>query len=414
MRGVLSLEWLVVAGLALVGLASAPPVVAQAEVLTGIDVLQRQQFAPLRGLRLGLITNHTGVDRQRRSTIDVLRAAPGVQLKALFTPEHGLRGDNQYRNAQVDERTGLPVYNAHGLGFHAEQLRDLDALVFDIQDIGTRFYTYVHTMGEAMQAAAQAKIRFFVLDRPNPVTGLVVEGEVSPINSFHALPLRHGMTAGELARMFNAERKMGVDLTVIPMEGWFREQWFDATGLPWTNPSPNMRNLTAATLYPGVGLLENAVSVAWGIDSLGRRSDSPFEVIGAPYVDDVRLAAELNRAALPGIRFVPIRFTPTAREFQGQLCGGVYMLVLDRDALRPVDVGLLLIAILQRLYPKDFELRRVRFLTGETIAAIRAGKSFAEIKQRWTAAQQDFSRRRERFLLYPVRRVGSQPGGLIQ
>ena len=380
----------------------APRRLAQTEALNGTDVLLKQKFAPLKGLRVGLITNHTGHDRNRNPTIDLLKEAPEVQLKALFSPEHGIRGllDEKVSDG-VDEKTGLPVYSLYGATRKPkpEHLKDLDELVFDIQDIGCRFYTYISTMGLAMQAAAEARIKFFVLDRANPINGIAIEGPVhhgeSSFTAFHAIPLRHGMTVGELAKMFNAERGFNADLTVIPVEGWKREFWFDQTLLPWTNPSPNMRNLTEAILYPGVGLLETAVSV-------GRGTDTPFEVIGAPYVDDVKLAANLNRANLPGIRFVPIRFTPKASVFKDKSCGGVYMAVTDRDALNAVDVGITVALTLQRLYPSDFALAKVQTLLQDrmTIDAIREGKSPTEIKQSWASDLDEFKKRREKFLIY--------------
>jgi uncharacterized protein YbbC (DUF1343 family)/CubicO group peptidase (beta-lactamase class C family) len=373
-----------------------------AEVLNGIDVLARQKFAPLKGLRVGLITNHTGHDRQRNPTIDLLQHAPGVELKALFSPEHGIRGAlDEKVNDSIDEKTGLPIFSLYGERRQPGpgQLQGLDALVFDLQDIGCRFYTYVSTMGLAMQAAAEAKIRFIVLDRVNPINGIALEGPVhrgaSGFTAFHSIPLRYGMTIGELARMFNAERGFNADLSVIQLEGWKRAFWCDQTGLPWTNPSPNMRNLAEAILYPGVGLLETAVSV-------GRGTDTPFEVIGAPYIDDRKLAAELNRGDLAAVRFVPVRFTPKSSVFKDKLCGGVYLLVTDRDALNAVDVGLTLVLTLQRLYPADFPLEKVQTLLQHrpTIDAIKSGKTLAEIKQLWSGDLDQFKKRREKFLIY--------------
>jgi uncharacterized protein YbbC (DUF1343 family) len=331
-----------------------------------------------------------------------LKNAPDVQLKALFSPEHGIRGAlDEKVSDSVDEKTCLPVFSLYGdtRKPKPEQLKDLDALVFDIQDVGCRFYTYISTMGLVMQAATEAKLKFFVLDRANPINGVAVEGPVhhgeSGFTAFHSIPLRYGMTVGELAKMFNAERGFNADLTVVPVEGWKREFWFDQTLLPWTNPSPNMRNLTEAVLYPGVGLLETAVSV-------GRGTDTPFEVIGAPYVDDVKLAAELNRANLPGVRFVPIRFTPKASVFKDKLCGGVYLAVTDRDALDAVDVGITLALTLQRLYPNEFALAKVQTLLQHqpTIEAIKAGKSLSEIKQLWATDLEEFKKRREKYLIY--------------
>jgi uncharacterized protein YbbC (DUF1343 family) len=371
-------------------------------VLNGIDSLVRQKYAPLKGLRIGLITNHTGHDRSRNPTIDLLKNAPEVQLKVLFSPEHGIRGALDEKIADsADEKTGLPIYSLYGVrrAPEPEQLKDLDGLVFDIQDIGCRFYTYIATMGNCLQAAADARLKFFVLDRVNPINGLTIEGPVhsgeSSFIAFHSIPLRTGMTVGELAKMFNAERGLNADLTVLPVEGWTRDLWFDQTELPWTNPSPNMRNLTEATLYPGVGLLESAVSV-------GRGTDTPFEVIGAPYIDDAKLAAEMNRADLPGARFVPIRFTPKASVFQDKVCAGVYIVITDRDALNAVDVGIKLALTLQRLHPNEFALEKAQILLRHepTIDAIRAGKSLAGIKQSWASGLEDFKKRREKFLIY--------------
>ncbi|MCZ7640852.1 MAG: DUF1343 domain-containing protein [Verrucomicrobia bacterium] len=358
-----------------------------APVLNGIDVLVKRKFAPLRGLRVGLITNQTGHDRARRPTIDLLRSAPDVRLVALFSPEHGLRGSlDEAVGDTVDEPSGLPVYSLYGetRAPRPAQLAPLDALVFDVQDIGCRFYTYISTLGLCLEAAAQAGKKFFVLDRVNPINGLSVEGPVhtgpSSFVAFHRLPLRHGMTVGELARLFNRERGWQADLTVIPVEGWSRAHWLDQTGLPWTNPSPNMRRLTAAILYPGVGLLESAVSV-------GRGTDTPFEIVGAPYVDDVRFAEELARAGVPGVRYVPIRFTPRASTFKDQPCGGVLLVLTNRDALDAVDLGLTLALTLRRLYPDQFALGKLRPLLTDaaTLTAIEAGKPLADIRRGWSA-----------------------------
>ena len=382
--------------------SAATPPLKTVEVFNGIDSLVRQKFAPLKGLRVGLITNHTGHDRERNPTIDLLKQAPDLQLKVLFSPEHGIRGALDEKVADsADDKTGLPIYSLYGVrrAPDPDQLHDLDALVFDIQDIGCRFYTYIATMGNCLQAAATARLKFFVLDRVNPINGLAMEGPIhsgeSSFTAFHSIPLRTGMTVGELARMFNAERGFNTDLTVIRVEGWTRDLWFDQTELPWTNPSPNMRNLTEATLYPGVGLLESAVSI-------GRGTDTPFEVIGAPYIEDVRLAAELNRAGLPGVRFVPIRFTPKASVFQDKACGGVHIIITDRDALNAVDVGMTLALTLQRLHPNEFALEKVQPLLRHTstIDAIRAGKSLTDIKQSWTNDLNEFKKRREKFLIY--------------
>jgi uncharacterized protein YbbC (DUF1343 family)/CubicO group peptidase (beta-lactamase class C family) len=374
-----------------------------AEVLTGIDVLAKEKFSRLKGLRIGLITNHTGIDRERRRTVDLLAKAEGVRLVALFSPEHGIAGklDEKVGDAR-DEATGLPVYSLYGEGRapKPEQLADLDALVFDIQDIGCRFYTYTSTMGEALTMAAKEKKKFFVLDRPNPIGGVTVEGPVlEGTRSFvgwHDIPLRHGMTVGELARMFNEERKLGADLTVIPCEGWSRELWFDQTSLPWVNPSPNMRSLHAAALYPGVGFLEFcAVSV-------GRGTDRPFEVFGAPYLDDRRFAAELNAAGLLGVRFIPARFTPTASVFANQECKGVHIIVTARDSLNAVDVGLELARALQRQAAGSWKPEKAARLLFHpaTLQGIQELRQVSALHALWVPAREAFAKRRENFLLY--------------
>ena len=375
---------------------------AQAQTLNGIDVLVRQKFAPLKGLRVGLITNHTGHDRDRNPTIDLLKNAPGVELKALFSPEHGLRGvmDEKVGDS-VDEKTGLPIYSLYGESRKPtpEQLKDLDALVLDIQDVGCRFYTYTATMGLTLEAAGENGKRYFVLDRANPINGAMVDGPVlagkTSFVGFHTIPLRYGMTIGELAEMFNAERGSKADLTVIKLENWKRDFWLDQTGLPWTNPSPNMRNLTEAILYPGVGLLESALSV-------GRGTDTPFEVVGAPYIDDMKFARELNGVGLEGVRFIPVRFTPKASVHKGELCGGVNILLIDRVRCNVVDVGLLLATTLCRLYPDKFEPERMSHLLlhKPTLDAIRAGKSIKDIHAGWQPEFEEFQKRRAKFLLY--------------
>jgi uncharacterized protein YbbC (DUF1343 family)/CubicO group peptidase (beta-lactamase class C family) len=391
-----------------VGRASSPPIAGgtpalRSSVLNGIDVLKRDGYAPLRGKRVGLVTNHTGHDRERNPTIDLLHAASGVKLVALFSPEHGIRGelDQSKISDGTDAKTGLPVYSLYGerRSPAPEQLRDLDVLVFDIQDIGCRFYTYVSTMGNCLEAAAKAGKKFLVLDRVNPINGVAVEGPLhegkSTFVAYHHVPLRHGMTVGELARMLNTERGWNADLAVIRCDGWRRAMWFDETGLPWTNPSPNMRSVIAAALYPGVGLLESAVSV-------GRGTDRPFELVGAPYVREVEFAAALNAAGLSGVRFVPVRFTPTASTFKDQPCGGVSVLITDWNRLNAVDVGLTLALTLQRFHGEKFASDKMKHLleSAPTLEAIKAGKSLSDIKSTWTAGIEDFRQRREKFLLY--------------
>jgi len=372
-------------------------------VLNGIDVLKRQKFAALKGLRIGLITNHTGIDNRRVPTIDLLAQAPGVKLKKLFSPEHGIRGelDQDKINDSVDTKTGLPVISLYGETRvpKPEHLADLDALVFDIQDIGCRFYTYIATLKGCLEAAAKAGKSFFVLDRVNPIRGDLVEGmgEVGELKftACHNIPVRHGMTAGELAQMFNAEARLKAKLSVIQVQGWQRGQWLDETGLPWQNPSPNMRNGNAALLYPGVGLLEFAISV-------GRGTDTPFEVMGAPFINDRTLAYELNQLGLPGVRFVPVQFKPTASVFKDQACGGVRITITDRDALRPVEMGLAVAHRLHELHPKEIDMPKLSTLINHpaTMEGIQKDKPWTTTAEAWQASAEAFMARRKPFLLY--------------
>jgi len=375
-----------------------------AETLNGIDVLARDGFKQLRGMRVGLVTNHTGRDRRGRQTIDVLREAPGVTLAALFSPEHGIRGalDEKVSDA-VDEKTGLPVYSLYGETRRPrpEQLKGLDALVFDIQDVGSRFYTYISTMGNVMEEAAAARIPLFVLDRPNPINGADVEGPIADADKLtfvahHPIPVRHGMTVGELAGLFNEQRKIGCDLRVVRMENWRRAMWFDATTQTWVNPSPNMRSLTQATLYPGVGLLETTNL------SVGRGTDTPFELVGAPWLDGQRLAAHLNGRGLAGVRFVPVRFTPRASVFKGEECGGVNLVVTDRAAFRPVRAGLEIAVALRRLFPADWKTDNYNRLlvNADAFERVRRGDAPEEIERGWQPRLAEFRRERARFLLY--------------
>ena len=372
-------------------------------ILNGIDIAQRDGLPELKGLRLGLITNQTGINQDRRSTIDILMAVQGVKLTSLFSPEHGIRGalDTDKIDDSRDAKTGLPVFSLYGerRAPTAEQLSKVDALVFDIQDIGCRFYTYVSTMKECMEAAAKAGKKFVVLDRVNPLGGLLIEGPAivkkKDFTACHDIPVRHGMTVGELAQMIKGESLPSLDLHIVKCEGWHRDIWFDATSLPWVNPSPNMRSLVAATLYPGIGLLEFAISV-------GRGTDTPFEVIGAPYVEDRKLAWELNRIGLPGVRFVPDRFTPKASVFQGEACGGVRILVTNREALRPLATGLAIGSTLHKLYGPKFNLERFDKLMRDenAIDGIKNGQPWTSTVERWEAECAKFEERRKAFLLY--------------
>ena len=375
-----------------------------ARVLTGIDVLERDGFKQLAGMRVGLVTNQTGRDGAGRSTIDVLYKAPNVKLVALFSPEHGIRGaaDEKVSDSK-DEQTGLPIYSLYGETRRPrpEQLKDLDVLVFDIQDIGTRFYTYISTLGYVMEEAARVQRPVIVLDRPNPIGGLEVEGPVADANklsftAYHAIPVRYGMTIGELGQLFNQERKLGCDLRVIKMEGWQRPMWLDETNLLWVNPSPNMRSLTEATLYPGIGLLETTNV------SVGRGTDTPFEVVGAPWIDGRELASYLNSQRIAGVRFVPLRFTPASSVFKGEECGGINIIITDRARFRPVFNGLEIAVALRKLYPAQWKVDNyIRLLVNaDTLERLKRGESAGDIQRSWTAQLEDFKRKRARVLIY--------------
>src|SRR6266498_408729 len=387
-------------------MSSGTPVlnVANATVLTGIDVLERDGFKQLAGMRVGLVTNHTVRDRSGRSTIDVLYKTPNVKLMALFSPEHGIRGtaDEKVSDSK-DEQTGLPIYSLYGETYRPrpEQLKDLDALVFDIQDVGARFYTNISTLGYVMEEAAKAGRPVFVLDRPNPINGLQVEGPVAEpdrlsFTAYHSIPVRHGMTIGELAQLFNQERKIGCDLRVVKMEGWRRAMWFDETNLTWVNPSPNMRSLTEATLYPGVALLETTNV------SVGRGTDTPFEVVGAPWIDGQQLALYLNSQSIAGVRFIPMRFTPASSVFKGEECGGINIIITDRAKFRPVPNGLEIAAALRKLYPAQWKVDDyMRLLVNaDTLERLKRGQPPGDIECSWSEQLEDFKRRRARALIY--------------
>ncbi len=383
-----------------------PSLKGRGGVRLGVDVLVDDGFRQLDGKRVGLITNHTGVDSAGRTTIDLLHEAENVKLVALFSPEHGIRGalDQSQIADTVDEKTGLPVYSLYGEIRQptSEQLADIDALVFDIQDIGTRFYTYISTMGLAMEAAAKAGKEFVVLDRPNPIGGEIIEGPLldegrESFVAHHRLPLRHGMTAGELAQMFAKEREMsGLALTVVRAEGWRREmQQFDTEQL-WVNPSPNMRSLRAALLYPGIGMLE------FTNISVGRGTDTPFEVIGAPWIRERELAERVNGAGPPGVRVVPLRFTPTSSRFAGETCGGLSFIVTDWEMFRSFEFGLIVARALRELHPDDWEPERWMRLMGNEDVYRRtlAGDDVADILQSIEEDLAEFHERRQAFELY--------------
>ncbi len=333
---------------------------------------------------IGLVTNHTGRARDGAMAIDLLFAAKDVTLVALFSPEHGIRGvlDANVPSA-VDEKTKLPIYSLYGETERPTDamLAGVDVLVVDLQDIGARFWTYATTTAYVLEEAAKRKLPVFVLDRPNPVNGWQIEGPALDQESmgftgyFPQMPIRHGVTLGELAKLYNGENKIGADLTVVAMKNWRRDDWYDETGLAWVNFSPNMRNMNEAALYPGIGAIEGTNL------SVGRGTDTPFEQIGAPWVDGVQLADALNARAIPGVRFYPVRFTPASSKYANEACGGVFIIVTDRDALRPVRVGLEIASALARLYPAQYQLLTAARLFGsrDTLARIAAGEDPASI-----------------------------------
>jgi uncharacterized protein YbbC (DUF1343 family)/CubicO group peptidase (beta-lactamase class C family) len=383
----------------------APAPKAPPPVVSGLDALRADRFAPLRGKRVGLVTNHTGRARDGATAIDLLFETKEVRLAALFSPEHGIRGVLDANVAsEKDQKTGLIIHSLYGETRRptAAMLDGLDAIVIDLQDIGARFYTYITTTAYVMEEAAKKNVPVFVLDRPNPINGFQVEGPgldkslTEFIGYFPGMPVRHGMTLGELARLFNGENKIGAPLTVIPMKNWDRGRWFDETGLPWINPSPNMRNLLQATLYPGVGAIE------YSNVSVGRGTDTPFEQIGAPWIDGVQLADTLNARAIPGVRFYPVRFTPLASKYAKEECQGVFLVVTDRTALRPVRLGVELAAALNRLYGAKYELEPAERLFGsrEVVTRIRAGEDPAAIAASWSAAEARWRLLRAKYLLY--------------
>ena len=384
---------------------SAKALALRQPVLAGIDVLAAENFARLRGKRVGLLTNQTGRSRQGESTIDLIARAPGVTLVALFSPEHGIRGEVDDKvSSSRDEKTGVPIHSLYGdtLRPAPAMLDGLDVIVVDLQDVGARFYTYPAAIAYVLEEAVKRKLPVVVLDRANPIDGFDVEGPAQDAGGnryvgYLPMPIRHGLTIGELVRLFNDAGRIGADLTVVPMKNWRRDDWFDDTGLAWVNPSPNMRNMVAATVYPGVGAIEGTNI------SVGRGTDTPFEQIGAPWIDGPALAAALNASALPGVRFYPVTFTPAAgAKLAGQACHGVFLIVTDRDRLRPVRVGLQIASTLSRLYGAQFRLEDAVTLFGPKtmLEKIRAGVDPAAIAASWAADEEQWRLTRAKYLLY--------------
>ena len=381
-------------------------------VKLGIDVLEASNFSQLRGgaekKRVGILTNQTGVDSQGNRTIDVLAHAPGISLDAIFSPEHGVTGtlDTVKVGNTRDAATGIPVYSVYGGTDAARRpsldvLHNLDAVVIDIQNVGTRYYTYETAMGYFLEGAAKAGIEAFVLDRPDPITGSFVQGPVADPGhetyvTYSTVPVRHGMTMGELAQMYNAERHINAKLTVVPMDGWMRGDWLDSTGVSWINPSPNLRSLNQATLYPGVGLVEGTNI------SVGRGTDTPFELVGAPWVNGRQLADYLNGRNLSGVRFVPMDFTPSDSNYKGQKCGGINLVVVERNAFDAPELGVELASALHKLYPDQFRLDKMQdiLLSEKVYDAIQKGEDPRRIADDWREELDKFLEIRKKYLLY--------------
>jgi uncharacterized protein YbbC (DUF1343 family) len=373
-------------------------------VQTGLDVLEAQKFAQLRGKHVGIITNHTGLDAQGKSTIELLTHASGVQVVALFSPEHGIAGHADEKvSSSKDPSTGLPVFSLYGETNRPtdEMLQGIDAFVFDIQDAGVRFYTYTVTMAYCMEEAAKHNIAFYVLDRPNPIGGDVIEGPMLDLDkasfvAYYPVPVRYGLTIGELAQFFNAENHINADLHVIAMKNWHRNYFFESTGIRWIPPSPNLRTMKGAIPYPGLEILQNA-----GV-SVGRGTETPFEQFGAPWMDGEKVATSLNAAHLPGLKFVPLSFIPVSGLYAGRRCGGVGIRIGDRAAARSMRMGLEVAALLQKMYPQDFDVSKTITLLGnaETVQKLKDSVPATEIVASWQAALSDYDKTRRKYFLY--------------
>lgn len=386
-------------------------------VRTGIDMLESHNFAELRQpgvsktavkTRIAVVTNQTGIDAHGSRTIDVLAKAPGIEVAAIFSPEHGVTGslDTTAISDSRDAATGIPVYSVYGDSSTKRHpslqiLNSVDAIVYDIQDVGTRFYTYETTLGYFLEAAAKTGRKIFVLDRPNPINGAYLQGPISDkgresFTNYGQIPIRHGMTIGELARFYNSEHSIHAQLTVVQMEGWQRGDWLDSTGVLWVNPSPNMRSLTEATLYPGIGILE-ATNI-----SVGRGTDTPFEVVGAPWIHAVELAAYLNGRAISGVRFVPVEFTPSADLYAQKKCGGVNIVVTGRNALDAPELGIEIASALHSLYPDQYQMTKLDnlMLNAASTQSISAGQDPRRVWMEWVDEIEVFKTIRAKYLLY--------------
>ncbi len=381
---------------------------------TGLEVLAAEDFARLRGRKVALVTNPTGIDREFRSLVDLVATADGVELVAILGPEHGARGAAEAGvevGYDVDARTGVPVHSLYGKVKKptAAMLGAADVILFDIQDIGVRTYTYLATLVRVMEAAAELGREVWVLDRPVPIGGGRWGGPVldARLESFvgpHPVPLRHALTAGEFALLANAEREIGAELTVVRMEGYRRDEWYEDTELPWIAPSPNIPTVETALVYAGTVLVEGVATL-----SEGRGTTRPFRLIGAPWIDAYDLVTALGDARtggapLRGVRFREAYFTPTFSKHEGELCAGVEIFVTDRDAYRPIETAIALIATVRKLWPEEFRWRERSFdlLAGTSALreAIEAGRSLDEIRAQWREALEEFAVRRARVLLY--------------
>jgi uncharacterized protein YbbC (DUF1343 family) len=373
-------------------------------VQLGIDVLETEKFAPLRGKHIGLITNHTGQDALGRSTIDQLKHAPGVQLVALFSPEHGLAGRNDENVfSGKDAATGLPIYSLYGDTRRPtdDMLKNVDTLVFDVQDAGVRFYTYTTTLAYCMEEAAKRNIAVYVLDRPNPLGGEIIEGpeldaDKTSFTAYYPIPIRYGLTIGELAQFFNNENHIGCNLHVIEMKNWHRNYFFESTSIRWTPPSPNLRTLKGSIVYPGLEILQAA-----GV-SVGRGTESPFEEFGAPWIIGADVAGDLNALHLPGLHFSDQPFIPVSGLYGGRRCGGVGVRVTDRAAVRSIRIGIEIATILKKRYPNDFDPSKLMVLVGnqQTIDMLEKGDSPDEIVNSWAASLTSFDATRRKYFIY--------------
>jgi len=384
-----------------------PPTTSK-QVLSGIEILKRENFARLKGAKVGLVTNHSGRDITGASTIDLLHQAPEVKLIALFSPDYGIRApiDAKVTDSK-DEKTGLPVYILHGeiRKPTPAQLEGIDTLVYDIQDSGCRFDTHIETMGLIMEAASERAIRLIVLDRPNPIGGKSFYGPLPDEGKelFHSIPIRHGLTIGEIAKLFLLERKVTegkplvCKLEIVTMENWNRADLFDATGLEWVCPSPNLRNLTTALIYPGIGLLE-ITNISVGIGT-----DRPYEWIGAPWMNNLQLALLLNQQNLPGVRFVPVKQTPVSNLYANKSCNGLQILIDNWSTFEPMKTGIAIAWALRKIHPDDWKIEKYNtlLLNKATLDALTAGKHYAEIEKLWRADLAAFETLRKSVLLYP-------------